>query len=67
MNTFFTADTHFNHSNIIGYCDRPFKNINKMDEEIINKWNRKVSREDIVHHLGDVAYLSYEDIKTLEY
>ncbi len=41
MNFFFTADTHFGHSNIIKYCDRPFRS--KADQEVYelngNKWH----------------------------
>lgn len=29
---YFTSDTHFYHSNIIGFCKRPFKNIEDMNE-----------------------------------
>ena len=50
---FFTSDTHFNHSNIIGFCDRPFKNVEQMNETIIANWNNTVSPNDIVFHLGD--------------
>ena len=50
---FFTSDTHFNHSNIIGFCDRPFKNVEQMNETIIANWNKTVGPEDIVFHLGD--------------
>ena len=50
---FFTSDTHFNHSNIIGFCDRPFKNVEQMNETIIANWNNTAGPEDIVFHLGD--------------
>lgn len=53
---FFTADCHFNHTNIIKYCNRPFKNANHMSEEIIKRWNKKVGVNVLVYHLGDFAY-----------
>lgn len=50
---YFTSDTHFNHTNIISYCQRPFKNIDEMNERIIANWNEIVSEDDIIFHLGD--------------
>ena len=55
MKIYFTSDTHFNHSNIIKYCDRPFKDVNHMNHFIINLWNRVVTPEDRVYHIGDFA------------
>jgi len=50
---YFTSDTHFNHTNIISYCQRPFKNVDEMNERIIANWNEVVSEDDIIFHLGD--------------
>ena len=50
---YFTSDTHFYHSNIIDFCKRPFKNVEDMNEALIENWNRVVSQDDIVFHLGD--------------
>lgn len=51
----FTADTHFNHANIINYSLRPFKSLDAMTGTIIENWNAKVSPRDTVYHLGDFA------------
>lgn len=50
---YFTADTHFNHANIIKFCNRPFKNVEQMNETLIANWNYVVGENDIVFHLGD--------------
>jgi calcineurin-like phosphoesterase family protein len=50
------ADTHFYHYNIIRYCDRPFKDVQQMNEIMITRWNHVVSDEDTVYHLGDFAF-----------
>jgi len=50
---FFTADEHYNHSKIIGYCNRPFDNVTEMNEELIKRHNEVVGENDITVHCGD--------------
>jgi calcineurin-like phosphoesterase family protein len=52
---YITSDTHFNHSNIIKYCNRPFVDAPTMDHNILKNWNDTVTPEDEVYHLGDVG------------
>lgn len=47
------ADTHFCHTNIIRYCDRPFQSTAEMNDVMIRNWNNKVSNNDRVFMLGD--------------
>ena len=54
--TFFTSDTHFGHANIIRFCNRPFQNVEEMNEVLIENWNKVVSKDDTVFHLGDFAF-----------
>lgn len=54
--TFLTSDTHFQHANIIKLCNRPFKDVEDMNEKLIENWNRVVSEDDTVFHLGDFAF-----------
>jgi len=65
MSTYAIADTHFNHENIIKYCNRPFKNANHMNEYIMQKWNETVKEDDLVYHLGDVGFGTNEQLKNL--
>lgn len=60
---YFIADLHLGHANIIKYCDRPFKDVNKMNETIIRNWNNTVGKDDKVFLLGDFAFGSAESIK----
>lgn len=52
----FTSDTHFGHENIIRFCNRPFGNVEEMNETLIQNWNMVVKPDDIVFHLGDFAF-----------
>ena len=62
---FIIADTHFGDSNIIKYEKRPFIDIADMDEKIITLWNKTVSEEDIVFHLGDVGVYTLDKMKKI--
>jgi len=53
MEIFFTSDTHFCHDKKFLYEPRGFKNIDEMNETLIENWNKVVKPNDIVYHLGD--------------
>lgn len=61
--TFFISDTHFGHKNILTFRDhagnflRPgFKDIDEMNEHIVEQWNKTVTKQDKIIHCGDVAF-----------
>lgn len=62
---YFISDTHFYHTNIIKYCNRPFNNVEDMNELIIDNWNSIVSDTDTIYHLGDFCLSSDNDIKSI--
>lgn len=63
--TFFISDTHFGHTNIIKYENRPFENVDAMDKAIIANWNNKVSKQDTVFFLGDFGLHHADIIKNI--
>ena len=65
QNVFFTSDTHFSHANIIKYCDRPYKSVDEMDEDIIRRWNETVKKDDVVFHLGDFGMVNQKKLESI--
>ena len=50
---YITSDEHMGHRNIIKYCNRPFDDVQEMDETIIERHNEVVRDGDTVIHAGD--------------
>lgn len=55
--TYFTADWHLFHANIIKYCHRPFSNTGEMNQTILDNLNEKVAEDDWLYFLGDMAFV----------
>lgn len=56
IKTWFSADLHLGHFNILRYCNRPFKSVKIMDNTLIRNWNSRVKEEDEVIFLGDFCF-----------
>ena len=50
----FTSDTHFCHDKEFVWKNRGYSSVEKMNIDLINKWNASVEYDDTVYHLGDV-------------
>jgi calcineurin-like phosphoesterase family protein len=46
MTTWFTAELHLGHRNIIRYCDRRFESVGVMNRALIARWNEIVDDDD---------------------
>lgn len=53
---YFTADLHLNHENIIKYCNRPFNDLEDMNETLIENWNTIIKHCDTVYIVGDFSF-----------
>ena len=60
-NTWFIADTHFGHKNILDFEDRPFDSIEEMEEKMVGAWNNVVQNKDLVYLLGDFCFSSNKE------
>lgn len=52
----FTADLHLNHANIMHYCNRPFKNVEEMDNTITKNFVELLRKGDMLYILGDLSF-----------
>jgi calcineurin-like phosphoesterase family protein len=60
--TWVTSDSHFGHTNIVGFCHRPADH----DHLIMEEWARAVPAEDsTLLHLGDLAWKSNARFKNM--
>lgn len=67
---FVISDTHFGHDNILKFTHddeplRPFETLTEMHVTIIDNWNKVVTPQDKVYHLGDVAFGGPANLKIL--
>lgn len=63
MKWFFTADSHYSHSNILRYCNRPFKDVHEMNKTLTENLNNLVTEKDVVIHAGDFTLQGFEKFK----
>ena len=62
----FTSDHHFGHTNIMKFQEnRSFKDVNEMNEFLIDKWNSKVGKKDDVYYLGDFCFGNFEEFEKI--
>lgn len=66
MSVFFTSDQHYEHKNMIRYCNRPFKHVNEMKRTLIRNHNSVVTEEDETYHMGDFSMLGPDRHKFFE-
>lgn len=39
---YYTADTHFGHANVVEMCERPYPDVDAMNEAMVAAWNERV-------------------------
>jgi calcineurin-like phosphoesterase family protein len=58
---FYISDIHYGHNNILCFDNRPFKDIDEMNEELVRRWNSVVTSDDIIYVLGDFFWCKSSD------
>lgn len=73
-NIWVISDTHFGHENILKFVDSNtgnpvrghlFKDVDEMDQHMVDKWNETIKPGDLVYHLGDVFFGDREKFKAM--
>ena len=53
MRRYWTADWHVGHGNIIRYANRPFRDVEHMNDRLIGEANMRAKKGDLLVHVGD--------------
>lgn len=53
---YYISDLHIGHANAINLDQRPFKDLDEMNEAIFTNWNARVRADDTVYILGDFIW-----------
>ena len=62
MTRYVISDLHLGHANIIEHCDRPFDDVEEINDTLIENWNTVVDGDqDIVIFLGDLGCFAEEE------
>jgi len=61
----FISDTHFGHTRIIEYCNRPYATADEMTNVILQNYRNGVADDDVVVWVGDVAFAGHTKINEL--
>lgn len=56
MANLYIADLHLGHTNVIKIDNRPFADVEEMNQKLIENWNNKVHSDDQVFILGDFCW-----------
>ena len=56
MSNYYISDLHLGHANAIRFDNRPFENVEQMEEEIVRRWNDRITPKDTVYILGDFCW-----------
>ena len=53
---YYISDLHIGHENILRFDNRPFADVNEMNNKLIENWNARVRSDDTVYILGDFIW-----------
>jgi calcineurin-like phosphoesterase family protein len=57
MHIFLTSDTFFGRKNVLELQSRHhYHSLEEMNRDLIDRWNSKVDKEDVVYHLGNLGW-----------
>ena len=52
---YYISDLHLGDRRVFELCHRPFSSLKAMEEELIKRWNNKITKDDEIYVLGDIA------------